>query len=134
MILMDTHIWLRWLLPNDPLPRSLIDLVETTDSLAVSSISCWEIVLLEKFHRIELPLSVDEWLKEALSGSEVTALPVNETIASLAGRLPYHHKDPADRFIIATSIINNLRLISLDSCFPSYIELNDLLITGSMPR
>jgi len=131
MILMDTHIWLRWLLPNDPLPRNVIDLIETTDSLAVSSISCWEIVLLEKFHRIELPLAVDEWLKEALSGSQVTALPINETIASLAGRLPYHHKDPADRFIIATSILNNIRLISLDGRFSSYIELNDFLVTGS---
>ena len=131
MILMDTHIWLRWLLPNDPLPQNVIDLIETTDSLTVSSISCWEIVLLEKFHRIELPLAVDEWLKEALSGSQVTALPINETIASLAGRLPYHHKDPADRFIIATSVLNNIRLISLDGCFSSYIELNDLLVTGS---
>jgi len=131
MILMDTHIWLRWLLPNDPLPKNVIDLIETTDSLAVSSISCWEIVLLEKFHRIELPLAVDEWLKEALSGSQVTAVPINETIASLAGRLPYHHKDPADRFIIATSILNNVRLISLDGYFSSYIELNDLLVTGS---
>ena len=131
MILMDTHIWLRWLLPNEPLPRNVIDLIETTDSLAVSSISCWEIVLLEKFHRIELPLAVDEWLKEALSGSQVTAVPINETSASRAGRLPYHHKDPADRFIIATSILNNIRLISMDSYFLSYIELNDLLVTGS---
>ncbi len=96
----------------------------------MSSISCWEIVLLEKFNRIELPLPVDEWLKEALSGSDVTAMPINESIASLAGRLPYHHKDPADRFIIATSILNNIRLISLDSCFSSYIDLNDLLITA----
>ena len=131
MILMDTHIWIRWLLPNDPLPPSIIDLIETANSLAVSSISCWEIVLLEKFHRIELPLSVDDWLKEALVGSDVTALPINETVACLAGQLPYHHKDPADRFIIATSIINNIKLISLDSSFSSYHELNNLLITGS---
>lgn len=130
MILMDTHIWIRWLLPNDPLPQTLIDLIETADSLAVSSISCWEIVLLEKFHRIELPLSVNEWLEEALYGSDVTALPINERIAGMAGQLPYHHKDPADRFIIATSVINNIKLISFDNCFPMYTELNDLLITG----
>ena len=131
MILMDTHIWIRWLLPDDPLPPNLIELIETANSLAVSSISCWEIVLLEKFHRIELPLSVDEWLKEALGGSDVTALPINETIACLAGQLPYHHKDPADRFIIATSIFNHIKLISLDNRFSSYHELNDFLITGS---
>jgi len=128
MILIDTHIWIRWLLPNDPLPLSLIDLIETTDSLAVSSISCWEIVMLERFNRIELPLPVDEWLQEALNGSEVNALPINENIAMLAGQLPYHHKDPADRLIIATAIINKIKLISLDSSFKLYQELNDYLI------
>lgn len=117
MILIDTHIWLRWLLPGDPLPRNLSGLIESADSLAVSSISCWEIVLLDKFDRIELPLAVDEWLKEALDGSDVIALPIDDSIASLAGRLPYHHKDPADRFIIATSIINNTR----GRCLPSSI-------------
>jgi PIN domain nuclease of toxin-antitoxin system len=113
MILMDTHIWLRWLLPDDPLPQNVIELIETTEYLAVSAISCWEIVLLEKLHRIELPLPVDEWLKEALNESVVTALPVTGTIASLAGLLPYHHKDPADRFIIATAIHHDMKLISL---------------------
>ena len=99
--------------------------------LVVSSISCWEIVLLKKFHRIELPLPIDEWMREALSGSEVKVLPINESVAGLAGKLPYHHKDPADRFIIATSILNKISLISLDGSFPLYIELNDLLITDS---
>jgi len=128
MILIDTHIWIRWLLPNDPLPQNLVDLIETTDLLAVSSISCWEIVMLERFNRIELPLPVNEWLQEALNGSEINALPINENIATLAGQLPYHHKDPADRFIIATAIINKIKLISLDSSFKLYHELNDYLI------
>ena len=132
MILMDTHIWLRWLLPDEPLSENLIKLIETTEYLAVSSISCWEVVLLEKLHRIELPLPVNEWLKEALIGSSVTALPVTATIASLAGLLPYHHKDPADRFIIATAIHHDMKVVSFDGIFPSYIELNDLLITENL--
>lgn len=86
--------------------------------------------MLEKFQRIELPLPVDQWLMEALTGSEVIALPVDGTIAKLAAQLPYHHKDPADRFIIATSIINNIKLLSLDRQFASYIELKDLLINA----
>lgn len=130
MILLDTHIWIRWLMPTDPLPPDLTELIETADGLAVSSISCWEVILLEKFNRIELPLPVDEWLKEALGGSDVAILSIDERIASLAARLPYHHKDPADRFIIATAIINHIELISLDNCFPLYVELTDLLITA----
>ena len=131
MILMDTHIWLRWLLPDKPLPENMIELIETTEYLAVSSISCWEVVILEKLHQIELQFSVDEWLNEALIGSAVTALPVTATIASPARLLPYNHKDPAGRFIIATAIHHKLKLISLDSFFPSYLELNDLLITDN---
>lgn len=129
MILMDTHIWLRWLLPDDPLPQKVINLIETTECLAVSSISCWEVVLLEKLHRIELPLPADEWLKAALDESVVTALPITAAIASYAGLLPYHHKDPADRFIIATAICNDMKLISFDGYFSPYSELTDRLIT-----
>lgn len=130
-MLMDTHVWVRWLLPNDPLPKNIIAFIELAESLAVSSISCWEVVLLEKFQRIQLPLPVDQWLDEALTGSDVMALPINETIAKLAGQLPYHHKDPADRFIIATSIVNNVSLLSLDRQFSSYVELKKLLISVS---
>jgi PIN domain nuclease of toxin-antitoxin system len=129
MILMDTHIWVRWLLPNDPLPHNLIDLIETENFLTVSSISCWEIVLLDKFRRIELPLPIDEWLEEALNGSGVTVMPINRAIASLAGRLPYHHKDPADRFIIATSILNNIRLHDLEGYMTESNKISVLYFT-----
>ena len=132
MILMDTHIWLRWILPTDPLPKELIEFINTSESLAVSSISCWEVVLLERWRKIELPLSVDEWLKEALSGSNVTALPITANIAKSAGHLPYHHKDPADRFIIATAIQHDVKLVSMDGHFSSYSELGDLLVTRSV--
>ena len=129
MILMDTHIWLRWILPNEPLSDNHLKLINSSDSLAVSSISCWEIVLLEKWNKIELPLPINEWLNEALAGSSVTALPITASIAEYAGSLAYHHKDPADRFIIATACLHDIGLISLDNQFSSYNELKNLLIS-----
>jgi len=48
MILMDTHIWLRWILPNDPLSDNHLKLINSSDSLAVSSIC-----ILFKFRGIE---------------------------------------------------------------------------------
>jgi len=39
MILMDTHIWLRWLLPDEPLSENMVKLIETADYLTVSSIA-----------------------------------------------------------------------------------------------
>jgi PIN domain nuclease of toxin-antitoxin system len=49
-----------------------------------------------------------------------------------AGLLPYHHKDPADRFIIATAIHHDMKIVSFDGVFPSYNELNDRLITENL--
>ncbi|MDP2180569.1 type II toxin-antitoxin system VapC family toxin [Methylicorpusculum sp.] len=125
---MDTHIWVRWILNNNPLPPSILDIIETSDAVAVSAISIWEVVLLEKRKRIELPCTIEEWISEALAGSDVESLPITTEIAYLASMLPEHHKDPADRLIIATSVLGNFQLISLDTLFPLYLELKDNLI------
>lgn len=130
MILLDTHIWIRWILNDDPLPGNLLDLINTTEKLAVSSISCWEVVLLEKRQKIKLTLPIQQWLQEALEGSAVTPLPITASIAERAGLLSCHHKDPADRFIIATAIQHDIKLVSLDGKFSGYDELKQLLITG----
>ena len=132
MILLDTHIWIRWILNDNPLPQTIIDIIESSDAeLAVSAISTWELVLLEKRKRIELPLPVDEWLEEALLRYGVQSLPISSAIAFLAGSLPEYHKDPADRIIIATSIVNDTQLISFDTAFPQYSELEGRLIADA---
>jgi len=128
MILLDTHIWLRWLLPTEPLPIRLVKQIEQTETVTVSAISCWEIVMLVQKQRIELPLPVEQWLKDATTNSFVSVLPITCDISRLAGTLPEHHKDPADRIIIATALCHNLKLMSLDSVFPAYQELAERLV------
>lgn len=78
--------------------------------------------------RIKLPLPVEQWLKEATTASGVDVLPITCDISYLAGTLPTHHKDPADRIIIATALCHNLKLMSLDSIFPAYQEIAKQLI------
>ncbi|MEX6775747.1 PIN domain-containing protein [Limnospira fusiformis] len=65
----------------------------------------------------------------ALEG-DIQVLPVDRPIAIKASQLPEHHRDPADRIIIATALIHEASLVSLDSVFPQYEELKDRLITG----
>ncbi len=96
MILLDTHIWLRWLLPTEPLPIRLVEQIEQAETVTVSAISCWEIVMLVRKQRIELPLPVEQWLKDATTNSKVDVLPITCDISRLAGTLPEHHKAPAD--------------------------------------
>ena len=129
MILLDTHVWVRWVDPEaNPLSPGIIDCIETAKELAVSAVTCWEVAWLTRRGRLQLALSLPDWLDQALQGSNVVCIPVDQKIAVRAASLPEHHRDPVDRFIIATAIEQQARLISLDSDFPAYLELAGNLI------
>ena len=123
-MLLDTHIWLRWLSPAGcELPNAVLEKLETDDDLAVSAVSCWEISYLVKRGRLVLPLPLEQWLPAALQGSGIACIPLDGLIAAHAANLADIHRDPADRFIIATALATQRRLLTLDSVIPKYPEM-----------
>lgn len=129
MIVLDTHIWVNWILGGDAaLSPAVVVAMQSENRLAVSGISCFEVSLLVKRGKLELSLPVEEWLIEALANSGVESLPVTCEIARRAVALPEIHRDPADRIIIATAIVHDAKLASVDSVFPSYQELQNRLV------
>ncbi len=129
MMLLDTHVWLRWLnVGNAPLPAPLVDLIEEAETAAISAVSVWEAAWLVRGGRVELRSPWEDWLDLALRGANIRVEPVTAEIASRAAWLPVHHRDPADRFIIATAIERGSRLVSLDAKFPLYAELAGRLV------
>lgn len=130
MIVLDTHVWVNWILLGETsLSKPIQAAINSQTSMAVSAISCFEVSLLVKQHKLELPLPVDEWLNEALAASGVECLPVTCEISRLSVALQDIHKDPADRIIIATAITHNAMLASVDTVFPAYTELTGRLIS-----
>ncbi len=127
VILLDTHIWVRWLAGDPSLAASIVDQVAEADELAVSAISCWEVAYLAKRGRLQLSMPITDWLDIGLRRTGVVCLAVGEEIALTAAKLPDHHRDPADRIIIATALARRLPIVSLDRAFASYSELNGLL-------
>ena len=127
MILLDTHIWVRWLI-SDNIGSKLTSLIENSEEVCVSSISCWEVVYLAKRGRMELPIPAEKWIEVGLSETQTTCLPIDQKIAVLAANLPDHHRDPADRIIIATAITYGAQLMSFDKQFREYDELHGLLL------
>lgn len=102
MIILDTHIWVNWILIGDSgLTKPILAAMNSQSSMAVSAISCFEVSLLVKQRKLELPLPINEWLKEALTESGVNCLPVTCEISHLSVTLKDIHKDPADRIIIS---------------------------------
>ena len=129
LIILDTHIWVRWLENKEkPLPINLTEIIETTDQVAMSAVTCWEVPWLVRKERLKFKLNLDEWFESALEGSNVECIAIDREIAINAANLPEHHRDPADRLIIATAIKFDAQLLSLDTAFPAYEEIIGKLI------
>ncbi len=129
MIVLDTHIWIWWINRDfSALSTKRIDLIAETKTLAVSAISCFEVSWLERHNRIVLPCVRSDWFDYALQGSGILLLPITPMVAGLAVDLPEHHSDPQDRIIMATAIVHDAQLMSVDGKFPLYTELKNRLM------
>lgn len=128
MIVLDTHVWFWWInLEHHRFSASMRKALEGSESLGVSVVSCYEIALAARRGRLSLPCATPQWFAEALEPSGIGLLPLNPEIASLAVDLTAIHRDPFDRMIIATTLIHDAVLISLDGVFHHYPELRDRL-------
>ncbi|MFZ2540294.1 MAG: type II toxin-antitoxin system VapC family toxin [Gallionella sp.] len=117
MIVLDTHALL-WMDRNDASlgsqSRRLIEDAWRTDTVAVSAISFWEAAMLAQRGRIVLPVALETWRAELLQAG-VQEIPINGRIALLATSFHDLHRDPADRFIVATAMHHGALLITADS-------------------
>jgi PIN domain nuclease of toxin-antitoxin system len=123
MTLLDTHIWIWWVLGSARLPQEYFDYIQEHESeeLGVSVISCWEIAKLVQGGRIELPLPVGEWLTSALSYPGIRLLDFSTEVAVESTQLPgVFHRDPADQIIVATARIHACPLVTMDTKIRAY--------------
>jgi PIN domain nuclease of toxin-antitoxin system len=120
-LLLDTHT-IVWVMNDSPrlsrVARAAIAL--PTNPAFASAASIWEAATkfrLGKFS--EAALLVDN-PRKILASLQIEAIPVSLEHARLAGSLVYPHKDPFDRMLAATSLLEGLTLLSSDSIFDSF--------------
>jgi PIN domain nuclease of toxin-antitoxin system len=124
--ILDTHIFL-WLLTGDTrLSEQNLGLIEhrvaSGGRICLSTISIWEIAMLESKGRIQLTQPLDRWISTALELSSANVLELSREILIDSCRLPGDfHADPADRMIVSTSRISNIPLITQDDRILHYI-------------
>ena len=129
VIVLDTHIWF-WFINREfeRFPENWREVIETASQVGVSPVSCYEIALAHQKGRMSLPCPASEWLADALMPSGIDLLPITPEVANQAVDLSPIHKDPFDRLIIATALIYQAQLASIDGQFKSYPELATTLM------
>ncbi len=115
-LLLDTHIWLWYLLKNPKLSTNLQNAIpDPNNELWLSPISLWETIILAEKNRISLQPNANTWIDLALKNLETREAPLNHDIAILSRQIDLSHQDPADRFIAATATYYDLHLATVDS-------------------
>lgn len=119
-LVLDTCALL-WLAGNNPLLSDTArDHIRRASIVYVSAISAWEIGLKVTRGTLELPLEPQEWFTRVIAHHTLSVAPLDIDILMAANRLPWHHHDPADRFIIATAMRENAAIITADTAISSY--------------
>jgi PIN domain nuclease of toxin-antitoxin system len=119
-LVLDTCALLWLVSGDDHLSKSSLDAIERAFLVYVSSISAWEISLKHSRGDLVLPMEARAWFEAAMEKHSLTAVPVDIAIACRANSLPPHHKDPADRMIIATALELSAAVVSADRNFEKY--------------
>jgi PIN domain nuclease of toxin-antitoxin system len=117
-LLLDTHVWVRYINGAPALKPAAIQSIERArraGTAYVSVISIWEIALLVRKGRMDLPVGVERWVHRALELPGVQLVSFTPQIAIESVQLPDSlNKDPSDRILVATSRIQGLTLVTRD--------------------
>ena len=92
-------------------------------SMYLSTASAWEIAIKYAQKKLILPEPPVEFVPRQLEANGFGHLNVTLHHALLAGELPFLHKDPFDRMLVAQAIVESLPIITSDSMFDSYPPL-----------
>lgn len=115
--ILDSHIWLWMMYEGSRLSEETRRILTDTENLLyVSPLSVWEIELKRNVGHLVLSMP----LLQSLEDFSLTTLDFEFEDALIVGNLPFHHRDPFDRGIVAQSIRHRIPLISYDEKLAAY--------------
>jgi PIN domain nuclease of toxin-antitoxin system len=125
-LLLDTHALL-WFIGGDdsltPAARQAIE--DATNNRHVSIVSIWEIAIKVRTGKMNLTEPFGRLFPYQLEINGFELMPVKVEHTSIITVLPFHHRDPFDRLLIAQAMIENMSIVSGDKAFDDY-DINRL--------
>ena len=120
-LLLDTHTLLWWhtkTVALSAVARKAID--DPANEVFLSLVNVWEIQIKVQLGKLPLPKPVADLIDEEIRANNFQLLPV--TLEHIYGldALPFHHKDPFDRLLIAQAREEGLTLVSRDTPMKAY--------------
>ncbi len=120
-LLLDTHALLWFHLGDARLSvpaRAAID--DLGNQKLVSPASFWELAIKISAGKYALNVPYEDFIRMAVFDNDFEILPVEPRHTAAIIALPFHHKDPFDRLLIAQAMVEGASIVSVDSKFDPY--------------
>ncbi len=117
-LLLDTNVVV-WLLlgDRDAIPKEIVEAISARrNRISVSAVSVWEIAIKRSLGRLEIENGWDR----TLMGLDFNQMPITAEHAAGCEGLPWHHRDPFDRMLVAQAISEQQTIVSADRSLGAY--------------
>lgn len=120
-LLLDTHTFL-WFLENDArLSSTARTLIEDGDNEVYLSVgSLWEIAIKISLGKLQIRQAFETFVPEQLTLNTIELLHITVNNTSRLISLPFHHRDPFDRLLIAQALTADMPIVGADPAFDAY--------------
>ncbi len=114
-LLLDTHV-LIWWDEGARLTAQVTDAIRGADQVYVSAATGWEIAIKASLGK----LTTERRVADAVAESGFEELPIRLAHTEGVQGLPWHHRDPFDRLLVAQAVSERLTLVTRDRIFSKY--------------
>ena len=120
-LLLDTHTFL-WFAAGDRRLSVTVweQIADAANPAFVSVVSLWEMAIKISTGKLIIGESFDTFIPKELQHNQIELLPITFAQIVQITKLPFHHRDPFDRLLIAQALTEGLPIVSADSMFDAY--------------
>jgi PIN domain nuclease of toxin-antitoxin system len=116
-LLLDTHAALWWLADDARIgPDAERQVSDETNRVLLSAVVIWEVAIKRSLGRLQAPTD----LASTLLAAGAQALAVTLDHAAAVEALPWHHRDPFDRLLVAQALTEGAAIVSQDDRLRPY--------------
>jgi len=120
-LLLDTHVAIWWINGHKTLPSEVkAMLVNNANSLHVSVVSAWEVAIKTSLGKLPEFKGGSKAFLAKLANIPIALLPIEPRHLEMVETLPFHHRDPFDRLLAATAMVEGMTILTADENIRKY--------------
>ncbi len=120
-LLLDTHAFLWWVADAPELSgKARQAIADEGNACYLSLVSCWEMAIKASLGKLRLATALNRFIPEQLAANGFNLLHIDFRHTARVESLPFHHRDPFDRLLVAQAQSEKLVVVSADAALSDY--------------